>query len=227
MWLCFLRWKMGFLSVLHLVVQTWGQYLPWSWQLELSTFGIVGYHTPGCPVAAGRPFTLVATIFRRGRAGWALRLFELSWLGNIVFAETLSKEGYFSICHDKIQEQFFKCSCFPKGRLCFREAEKVPFFETHQTRVKAEVHLGDVFSSVGHRCFALKWHVLHLVSCGLLSCVLKHSPNCLGSPATKIHEQRQKFLASPARMKKAKGLVKGRGESSRGDFAGRWLRWNL
>lgn len=33
--LCFLRWKVGLLSVLHLELQIWGQTFPWPFQLEL------------------------------------------------------------------------------------------------------------------------------------------------------------------------------------------------
>lgn len=76
------------------------------------------------------------------------------------------------------------------GVNCYSERQKICCFlvlRPAKPQVKAEIHLDGVSSSVACGCFVLKWHMLCLVSHEPLSWVLKHSPNCLGSPATKIH----------------------------------------
>lgn len=61
----------------------------------------------------------------------------------------------------------------------------MPFWRPTKLPELKLIHLGHVYSSVACKYFVVKWHVLYLISHGLLSCVLKHSPNCLSSSATK------------------------------------------
>ena len=97
------------------------------------------------------------------------------------------KEDCFPICHGKMQEHFLNDHAFLRVDWGSERGRKDAFFETFQTMSKAEVRLGSWAGDITYRCFALKSDMSCLISHGLLSCVLKHSPNCFGSPATKIH----------------------------------------
>lgn len=127
--------------------------------------------------AVGRLFTLTATTFWRGGAGWVLRSFELSWLWSIVLVETLSKKTVFPSVPIRCGSTFKMIMFSWESTGVWRQAEteKMPFLRPTKLWVKAEVHLSDVSSSVAYRCFALKWDILCLISRGLRSCVLKHS----------------------------------------------------